>query len=97
MVTTAGGARANEDRAGHAGGVVWVIDGATDLHDDTALPAESDVQWLVDVVAERLRQAGADGYRGRGPVLIDDIAEHVCDQMAAHAFPANRTPQGAHW
>jgi serine/threonine protein phosphatase PrpC len=92
MVTTPGGARTNEDRAGHAGSIAWVIDGATDLYEDTALPAESDVQWLVDVVAERLREAGTNGHQGSGPVLLDDISEHVCDQMAAHAFPADRTP-----
>lgn len=92
MITTAGGMRANEDRAGHAGSLAWVIDGATDLYDDAALPADRDVGWLVDVVAERLHEAGTACYQGSGSALLDDIAQQVCDQMTAHAFPAGRVP-----
>ena len=91
-VTTAGGARANEDRVGYAGRLAWVIDGATDLYADAALPAASDVQWLVDTIAERLRQAGADGYSGGGAALLDEIARYICDQMAAFDFPSDRVP-----
>jgi hypothetical protein len=65
MITTAGGPRPNEDRAGHRGSLAWVIDGATDLYDDAALPAERDVHWLVDFVTEHLAEAGARGYRGQ--------------------------------
>jgi hypothetical protein len=91
-VTSPGGARANEDRVGFAGTLAWVIDGATDLYADAALPAGNDVLWLVDVVAQRLGHAGAEGYRGDGSDLLDGISGHVADQMAAHSFPAGRVP-----
>lgn len=92
MITTAGGLRPNEDRAGHSGSLAWVIDGATDLHDDAALPAERDVHWLVDFLAEHLTEAGARGYRGQAAALLESVAELVCRQQEAHGFPADRLP-----
>lgn len=92
MITTAGGGRANEDRAGQRGNLAWVIDGATDLYEDAALPAERDVHWLVDLVAERLGEAGAEGYRGSATTLLEDVAERVCQEQAALRFPAGRLP-----
>jgi serine/threonine protein phosphatase PrpC len=91
-ITTAGGTRANEDRLGYRGTLAWVIDGATDLYHDAALPAGSDVQWLVDLVGQRLAEAGANGYRGTGSVLLDRIAEDVCQQQTAQGFPVDRVP-----
>ena len=91
-VTSPGGARANEDRVGFAGTLAWVIDGATDLYADAALPAGNDVLWLVDVVAQRLGHAGAEGYRGDGSDLLGAISRHVADQMTAHSVPAGRVP-----
>jgi hypothetical protein len=92
MITTAGGLRPNEDRAGHRGSLAWVIDGATDLYDDAALPAERDVHWLVDFIAEHLGEAGARGYRGPAATLLDGIAELVSHQQQAYGFPADRLP-----
>lgn len=92
MISAAGGTHTNEDRAGHHGGLAWVIDGATDLYDDAALPAERDVHWLVDFVAEHLAEAGAGGYRGRISALLERIAELVCRQQAAYGFPTDRLP-----
>lgn len=91
-ITTAGGTRANEDRVGHAGSLAWVIDGATDLYGDAAMPAANDVQWLVDTVAEQLRLAGQSGYGGNGRTLLDEIGRIVCDQMAVLGFPPGRVP-----
>ncbi|MFI7605858.1 protein phosphatase 2C domain-containing protein [Micromonospora sp. NPDC049366] len=91
-ISTAGGARVNEDRVGHRGTLAWVIDGATDLYDDTVLPADSDVQWLVDRVGERLTQAGADDYRDCAAALLTSIAADVADEQATLAFPASRVP-----
>ncbi|MGA4727716.1 protein phosphatase 2C domain-containing protein [Micromonospora taraxaci] len=91
-VTSAGGMRANEDRVGHRGTLAWVIDGATDLYDDTALPAGSDVQWLVDSIGERLTRAGADDYRGSAAALLTSIAADVASEQAALSFPAGRVP-----
>lgn len=91
-LASAGGPRANEDRAGSAGTLAWVIDGATDLYDDTALPAESDVLWLVDTISQELRRAGLDQYHGNGPALLGHIAEQVSHQLTASAFPPDRVP-----
>ncbi|MFF0318808.1 protein phosphatase 2C domain-containing protein [Micromonospora sp. NPDC005252] len=91
-ITSAGGMRANEDRVGHRGTLAWVIDGATDLYDDKALPADSDVQWLVDSIGERLTQAGADDYRGSAAELLTLTAAEVAREQAALSFPPNRVP-----
>ncbi|MFG2054191.1 protein phosphatase 2C domain-containing protein [Micromonospora sp. NPDC048930] len=92
MISTAGGTRANEDRVGHCGTLGWVIDGATDLYDTAALPADSDVQWLVDTIGDRLTKAGADGYRGDPAVLLETVAAEVAQQQAAYEFPSDRVP-----
>ncbi|MGC4749661.1 protein phosphatase 2C domain-containing protein [Micromonospora sp. DT201] len=91
-ITSAGGTRANEDRVGHRGTLAWVIDGATDLYDDTALPADSDVQWLVDMIGERLARAGANDYRASAGALLTSIAADVAREQAALSFPASRVP-----
>ncbi|MFV2025215.1 protein phosphatase 2C domain-containing protein [Micromonospora sp. LOL_028] len=91
-VTTAGGARSNEDRVGHAGSLAWVIDGATDLYDDAALPAERDVVWLVDLVGALLTESGTDGYQGSGADLLERIAVEVHRQQEAYGFPSDRMP-----
>lgn len=91
-VSTAGGARANEDRVGHRGTLAWVIDGATDLYQEAALPADSDVQWLVDAVGQRLSDAGADGYRDSAATLLEAVADDVARRQAALGFPDSRVP-----
>lgn len=91
-ITTAGGQRANEDRVGHRGTLVWVTDGATDLYVDAALPADSDVQWLVDTIGDRLTRAGADAYRGSAASLLTSIAADVAHEQAVLSFPASRVP-----
>jgi serine/threonine protein phosphatase PrpC len=91
-ITTPGGVRTNEDRTGHRGSLAWVIDGATDLYADSALPAESDVQWLVDFIGQRLTEAGAANYQGPAAALLDGIAREVHGELAALRFPADRMP-----
>ena len=91
-ITTPGGTRANEDRVGYHGTLAWVIDGATDLYGDAALPADSDVQWLVDTIVEHLRRAGADGYHGAAATLLEEVATDVARQQVASGFPAERVP-----
>ena len=91
-ITAAGGTRANEDRVGHRGTLAWVIDGATDLYADTALPADSDVQWLVNGVGERLARAGAADYRGSAADLLASLAADVAREQEVLSFPASRVP-----
>jgi hypothetical protein len=91
-IATSGGVRANEDRVGHAGNLAWVIDGCTDLYDNAALPAENDVQWLVDTVAGQLQEAGEEAYHGDGPALLEHIAHYVGERMINLGFPDDRVP-----
>ncbi|BCJ62767.1 protein phosphatase 2C domain-containing protein [Micromonospora endophytica] len=91
-ITTAGGTRTNEDRVGYAGSLAWVIDGATDLYPDAALPAESDVQWLVDTIGKYLSEAGAQGYRGAAAALLEAAADDVARRQKVLDFPAERVP-----
>ncbi|WP_276320373.1 protein phosphatase 2C domain-containing protein [Micromonospora zingiberis] len=91
-ISTAGGVRTNEDRVGYGGTLAWVIDGATDLYQEAALPAESDVQWLVDTIGQYLSEAGADGYRGSAATLLEAVADDVAERQAALKFPAERVP-----
>lgn len=92
LISTAGSGRANEDRAGHCGTLAWVIDGATDLYQDAALPGSRDVVWLVDYVGGRLAEFGAGGYRGPTARLLADLADQVAAQQRASAFPNGRLP-----
>lgn len=92
LITTPGGARSNEDRAGHSGTLGWVIDGATDLYAEAALPAERDVIWLVDLLAEFLTDAGERGYDGSVRALLEDLAERVGRQQTRYGFPSDRVP-----
>ncbi|MFA5948691.1 MAG: protein phosphatase 2C domain-containing protein [Hyphomicrobium sp.] len=45
---------ANEDRAGIAGRVAWVIDGATDVISAPLTPATTDASWFADIMHTRL-------------------------------------------
>lgn len=91
-IITAGSPRANEDRLGFQGTMAWVIDGVTDLYEDSVLPADRDVHWLVDRTDRRLREAGADGYRGGGVALLESIADEAGGWQTAYNFPADRVP-----
>ncbi|MFB9236291.1 protein phosphatase 2C domain-containing protein [Plantactinospora siamensis] len=92
MLTTAGGTGANEDRVGACGTLAWVLDGATDLYGNAALPAESDVQWLVDTVVRYLCEAGSASYRGSAADLLMEVAAAVAGEQARQGFPADRVP-----
>ncbi|GAB3806531.1 protein phosphatase 2C domain-containing protein [Micromonospora zhanjiangensis] len=92
MLTTAGGVGANEDRVGCRGPLAWVIDGATDLYEEAALPADSDVLWLVDTLARHLDSAGTRGYRGSATELLTEISEIVAREQSALGFPVDRVP-----
>ena len=60
---SAGGAHALDDRWGVAGGLAWVLDGATDLSAEVLFPgAQSNASWL----AERVSRALSAGTRVGG-------------------------------
>ena len=64
MALSAGGSRLNEDRAGVACNVAWIIDGATQLQDTTCLPAASDGTWLADLVSAEIYRQCQPAYQG---------------------------------
>lgn len=92
LLTAAGGSGANEDRVGSRGTLAWVIDGATDLYESAVLPAESDVQWLVDTLAWHLERAGSATYQGDATSLLLELGDVVARQQAELGFPADRVP-----
>lgn len=59
---SAGGAHALDDRWGVAGGLAWVLDGATDLTGDVLFPgAQSNASWLAERVSRALGSGPAVG------------------------------------
>lgn len=59
---SAGGAHALDDRWGVAGGLAWVLDGATDLSADVLFPgAQSNASWLAERVSRALSSGPAVG------------------------------------
>jgi hypothetical protein len=58
---SAGGAHALDDRWGVAGGLAWVLDGATDLSADVLFPeAQSNASWLAERVSRALAAGSGD-------------------------------------
>jgi hypothetical protein len=59
---SAGGAHALDDRWGVAGGLAWVLDGATDLNRDVLFPgAQSNASWLAERVSQALAAGDSSG------------------------------------
>lgn len=70
---SAGGAHALDDRWGVAGGLAWVLDGATDLTAEVLFPdAQSNASWLAERVSRAL--GAGDGSRSAADRLGDAIA-----------------------
>jgi hypothetical protein len=84
-----GGSRPNEDRVGHADGLAWVIDGATDLEPDAFLPASSDVQWLVDRIGAHLRRPTATPAQGARE-LLRGLGARIGADLRELGFPPDR-------
>ncbi|MGD9815781.1 MAG: protein phosphatase 2C domain-containing protein [Hyphomonadaceae bacterium] len=69
----------NDDAYGFANGRVWVLDGATDLHDAPLSGYASDAAWIARFASAYLHGAGGSDLR--------DIVRNV-SQAAADAFAA---------
>ncbi|MDI5973875.1 protein phosphatase 2C domain-containing protein [Streptomyces sp. SL13] len=89
-VTSPGGTRANEDRLGHAGGLAWVLDGATDLERDAFLPAPSDVLWLVDRLGDHLTERGTQVGDDDPADLLRSLSGVIARELQDWGFPADR-------
>lgn len=60
-----GDSHANEDTAGFAGDIAWVIDGATPLWDSIGLPAASDPAWYAREFARLLAETDLERVAGQ--------------------------------
>ncbi len=83
-----GSSEPNEDRAGNACGLAWVIDGATDLVDAPLVGRVSDAAWLAETSHAKFTKLAADAP----PHLYDFPA--MVNQELAVAFEkcARRKP-----
>ncbi|MEU1800767.1 hypothetical protein [Streptomyces sp. NPDC019937] len=90
QVTSQGGRHANEDRLGYSGNFAWVIDGATDLSAESFLPAESDVQWLVDRLGELLTEAGAVSLAADAREVLQCLSSRIERDIRELGFPEGR-------
>jgi hypothetical protein len=88
-----GSASVNADRAGQAGPLAWVIDGATDVLVAPLLRGGSDAAWYAAALDAELRQLGKSGAVGPLPALTDQLAAHTSARFAAEA---SRPPAAVH-
>ena len=81
----------NDDRAGYAGGCVWVIDGATDCSAEKYLPGQSDAAWLAEKFHGQLQSSAADAGVPLQE-LLQRITQSVHDDFHREKFrePAGR-------
>lgn len=91
-VSDAGDGVCNEDRAGQAGELAWVIDGATSLTDRPVLPARTDAEWLADHVTRYLTGTASRRLPDDLPSLYADIAGDVARVLAQLRFPPGTLP-----
>ncbi|GAB2806767.1 PP2C family serine/threonine-protein phosphatase [Streptomyces daliensis] len=89
-VTSPGGRHSNEDRLGNSGNFAWVIDGATDLSHDSFLPAETDVQWLVDRLGEHLTEIGTSSTSADARSLLASLSSRLGEEIREEKFPQDR-------
>lgn len=84
-----GMSRANDDRAGSATTLAWIIDGATDLAEPGLLGAQGGAAWIASAASAafgRLEQAG-----------LRETCAAVFDELATAYANARRRPPVAPW
>lgn len=89
ILTIASGTE-NEDRAGVALPLAWVIDGATDVLPEPLTNAPSDASWFAGAMHGLLSRLDADAHAS-----LADLPSIVADRLApAFAAAARRPPAG---
>ncbi len=83
IISSAAGT-ANEDRAGSAGDLAWVIDGATDVVAEPLTRSQSDAAWFADLLDLELRRLAAIrvGPLSELPMRLAAVAQRTFDQAA---------------
>ncbi|XVQ87924.1 protein phosphatase 2C domain-containing protein [Microbispora siamensis] len=76
------GVRPTEDRVGSSGNLAWVVDGATDFTQERTLPGDSNVQWLVNLVDQRLREIGRTNEFTGVRTVLEGLGEEVRRRLA---------------
>jgi len=90
-IATLAGAPVNEDRAGAAGAMAWVIDGATDVVEVPLTMGATDASWAAETLHEAL-----GGIAGEGtPTALIDLPAMLSGRLAAEfARVVRRQPRG---
>jgi hypothetical protein len=82
----------NDDACGFAHGRAWVIDGATDLYDDSLMGAATDAAWIAHALNAVLHADAGDNLRA----LVASAATTLCGRYEARggdlAVPGWRRP-----
>jgi hypothetical protein len=79
----------NEDRAGNAAELAWVIDGSTDIVDQPLTGANSDAEWLADE-AHRSLEDIAPSLSAELPTLPDIINQRLAEKFSTSSRFAPR-------
>jgi hypothetical protein len=80
----------NEDRAGVAAPLAWVIDGATDVISEPLTGRHSDAAWFAEGMHELMT-----GLPWHTPASLQDLPELVAGELAQRfAIDAKRKPSG---
>lgn len=85
------GAQVNEDAWGHAGGAVWLLDGATGVAPAPLIESPSDAAWFAREVSQRLASAVAPERPTTEAVLhglrgAAETASRICDLAAVPSW-----------
>lgn len=90
-IATLAGSAVNEDRAGAAGTLAWVIDGATDVIEAPLTQAPTDASWLAETLDLALKELAAEPPADLAelPAMLSELARTEFEYAALRA-PAGR-------
>lgn len=91
-IATLAGSAVNEDRAGAAGTLAWVIDGATDVVEAPLTQASSDASWFAETLDLALKEL-AHAPPADLAELPSVLAEHARQEFELATL---RSPEGRH-
>ena len=92
-IATLAGAPINEDRAGAAGAMAWVIDGATDVVEAPLTLGPTDASWAAETLHEALGGIAGEDI----PTALMNLPALLSERLAAEfARVARRQPRGRH-
>jgi hypothetical protein len=91
-IVTVAGNGVNEDRAGIAGNLAWVIDGATDVVEAPLTTGPTDSSWIAETLDSMLR-----GYANAPLPELSGLPAVLAERLESEfRRVANRQPEGRH-